>query len=74
MAAVEPDDLRCPTLIYAGALDAAVVEPMAAYDAAALASAGVRSAVLDGLDHAGAFSATEAVLPLALPFLRAWAR
>jgi len=72
--AVEPGDLRCPTLIYAGALDAAVVEPMAAYDVDALASAGVRYAVLDGLDHAGEFSAPEAVLPLVLPFLRAWAR
>jgi hypothetical protein len=34
----------------------------------------VRYAVLDGRDHAGEFSATEAVLPLVVPFLRAWAR
>ncbi len=47
---------------------------MAAYAVDALASAGVRYAVLAGLDHAGEFSAPEAVLPLVLPFLRAWAR
>jgi pimeloyl-ACP methyl ester carboxylesterase len=67
--AVEPKDLRCPTLIYAGTEDQMISQKLKDR-AEEIEAAGLALAFFDGLDHMQEFSEIEKVLPPVRAFLR----
>ena len=65
--AVEPVDLRCPTLWLLGSADDEAMHNMATY-IDTLPGSLVKLRVLEGLDHNEVFTAMDRVLPLVLAF------
>jgi hypothetical protein len=68
--AVEPADLRCPTIMYAGAEDGQVA-PELEPRRAEIEAAGIALRIFPGLDHTAEFTAVEMVLPPVQAFLQA---
>ncbi|HVE81641.1 MAG TPA: alpha/beta hydrolase [Myxococcales bacterium] len=68
--AVEPRDLSCPALFYAGSHNALGAGQIRTHQDA-LKRAGARWLILDGLDHLGEFNALDRSLPPCVEFLRA---
>jgi pimeloyl-ACP methyl ester carboxylesterase len=67
-AAVEPADMRCPTLCLAGSQDAPALKELQAYDAA-LKGTRVQVRIVEGLDHVQEFLALDRTLPVMLDFM-----
>ena len=65
--AVEPSDLRCPTLWLVGSANEGAMASVRAHEQA-LSGSLVRLAVVEGLDHAGEFTEIDQVLPVMLAF------
>jgi pimeloyl-ACP methyl ester carboxylesterase len=65
---IEPENLRCRTLLYAGAANPVALNTLRAYEAR-LAANGARSLILENLDHKGEFDSIERVLPSCRAFL-----
>jgi pimeloyl-ACP methyl ester carboxylesterase len=67
--AVEPADLRCPTLWLVGSENPAAVESVHSYGAR-LTGTAVQAEVIDGLDHSQELRAVDTVLPVMLAFMQ----
>lgn len=67
---VEPSEIHCPALVYAGTVDSRVAVPLAARRAE-IEAAGIRVGFFDGLDHVRTFTERQVVLPPMLAFLLA---
>jgi pimeloyl-ACP methyl ester carboxylesterase len=65
---IDPDALRCPSLLMAGAKNQGAMKWIAS-NRQALDRANVQVEIVDGLDHAQEFSQVEQVCPLVTPFL-----
>jgi pimeloyl-ACP methyl ester carboxylesterase len=65
--AVEPADLRCPTLWLVGSANATTLADVQARQDS-LASSTVRVAILEGLDHSGELSEIDKALPVMVSF------
>lgn len=68
--AVEPADLRCPTLWLVGSEDRDAMASVVQYQES-LKHSSVRVRILDGLDHEQVFDEVDVVLPTMLAFTRA---
>ncbi len=68
--AVEPEQLLCPTLIYAGTEFEAASTDIRQREAT-FRTTGLQYALLEGLNHAQEITELDVVLPLVRPFLRA---
>jgi pimeloyl-ACP methyl ester carboxylesterase len=64
---VQPNQIRCPLLVYTGTNDH-VLEKLEA-QRAAIEAAGKQLVIFDGLDHGQLVDARKTVLPVVLPFL-----
>ncbi|MBU4010674.1 MAG: alpha/beta hydrolase, partial [Proteobacteria bacterium] len=67
--AIEPGDLLCPTLWFAGSGNDDVMTDMKEYEAI-LEATNVRTEVIDGLDHWQEFTEIDRVLPAVLSFIQ----
>jgi pimeloyl-ACP methyl ester carboxylesterase len=65
---VEPHELRCPTLVYAGAVADKIADELRQYQPT-IEAAGVQLVLFEGLDHYQEISELERVLPTVLTFL-----
>jgi pimeloyl-ACP methyl ester carboxylesterase len=66
---IEPDAVRCPSLLLAGTRNTAVMTWIASHRQA-LDTANVQVEIVDGLDHPQEFTRIEQVYPLVTPFLK----
>lgn len=65
--AIEPSDLRCPTLWLVGSANETAMASVKAYEQT-LPGTPVQVAILEGLDHAGELTAIDKVLPVMTAF------
>lgn len=66
---VNPEDLRCPTLLVAGS-ESLSYQELIMDQLDAIKSAGVQVQIMDGLDHMQEFTEIDLVLPLVQSFLQ----
>ncbi len=67
--AIEPADMRCPTLWLVGSENESAMENAQEYESM-LSDSQVHLEVIEGLDHPGEFDAVSVVLPVMLDFIQ----
>jgi pimeloyl-ACP methyl ester carboxylesterase len=67
---VEPNDLRCPALVYSGTADSPTIVRKLEEQRVSITAAGVRLCVFEGLNHLQLITSDTVALPVVLPFLR----
>ncbi|MDP9315595.1 MAG: alpha/beta hydrolase [Chloroflexota bacterium] len=65
---VEPQDVRCPMLVYTGTKDGNIVVQLQ-HQRAAIKAAGIQLHILEGLAHGQLFTERLVIAPVVLPFL-----
>ena len=65
--AVEPSDLRCPTLWLVGSANEFAMANVNEHKST-LSNSAVQVAIMEGLDHSGEFTEIDQVLPVMLSF------